>query len=80
MELLKEDGSLDIERINSLPLEERMGVIGELTEEHYNAYISSLPLNESSEPVHIIKSNRPMGDDGVDLGELINNLKSKCGR
>ena len=33
MVLLKKDGSLDIERINSLPLEEYMDVIGDLTEE-----------------------------------------------
>ena len=38
MALLKEDGSLDIERINKLPLEEYMEEIGGLTEEQYKEY------------------------------------------
>lgn len=33
MALLKEDGSLDIERINKLPLEEHMNEIGSFTRE-----------------------------------------------
>ena len=35
MALLKEDGSLDAERINQLPLEEYKEEIGTLTEEQY---------------------------------------------
>ena len=33
MALLKEDGSLDVEHINKLPLEEYMDTIGDLSEE-----------------------------------------------
>ena len=47
MALLKEDGSLDIERINKLPLEEHMKEISSLTSAQYKEYVSSLPLNES---------------------------------
>ena len=47
MALLKEDGSLDIERINQLPIEEYMEEIGNLTEEQYEEYLSKLPLCES---------------------------------
>ena len=50
----KEDGSLDIERINSLPLREFMEAIGDLTQEQYKDYISKLPINESMEPVRAI--------------------------
>lgn len=54
MAYLKEDGSLDIERINSLPLREFMEAIGDLTQEQYKDYISKLPINESMEPVRAI--------------------------
>ena len=51
---LKENGELDIERINELPIEEYMDVIGGLTEEQYKEYLSNLPVNESKEPVRAI--------------------------
>ena len=51
MALLKEDGSLDIERINNLPYEEYMEEMGTLTQEQVKEYISKLPINESVEPV-----------------------------
>ena len=44
---LKEDGSLDVERINKLPIEEYMDVMGDLTQEQYKYYLSKLPINES---------------------------------
>ena len=47
MALLKEDGSLDIERINKLPLEEYMEEMGTLTQEQVKEYISKLPINTS---------------------------------
>jgi len=51
MAFLKEDGSLDIERINSLPLREYMDAMGELTQEQVQEYLSKLPINESDEPM-----------------------------
>lgn len=71
MKYLKEDGSLDIKRINQLPIEEYMDVVGDLTEEQYEEYLSKLPINESSEPIRIIKVNSPMG---IDADEVINNI------
>ena len=46
---LKEDGSLDIERINKLPIEEYIEVVGAFTQEQYKYYSSQLPnfINES---------------------------------
>jgi len=70
MAFLKEDGSLDIERINSLPLREYMDAMGELTQEH----LSKLPLNESKEPVQAITVDWPIEEEWVDADELINNL------
>ena len=57
MGFLKEDGSLDIERINKLPLEERMHAIAHLTKEEREKYISKLPLNESKNTRPIIYGN-----------------------
>lgn len=51
---LKENGELDIERINELPIEEYMEVIGGLTEEQYKQYLSNLPINESKGPVRAV--------------------------
>ena len=71
MALLKEDGSLDIERINKLPIEEYMNVIGDLTKEQYEVYLSKLPINESHEPTRAIKVNYTMG---VAAEEVINKI------
>ena len=71
MKYLKEDGSLDIKRINQLPIEEYMDVVGDLTEEQYEEYLSKLPINESNEPIRIIKVHSPMG---IDADEVINNI------
>ena len=71
MKYLNEDCSLDIKRINQLPIEEYMDVVGDLTEEQYEEYLSKLPINESNEPIRIIKVNSPMG---IDADEVINNI------
>lgn len=74
MAFLKEDGSLDIERINSLPLREYMDAMGELTQEQVQEHLSKLPLNESKEPVRAITVDWPIEEEWVDADELINNL------
>lgn len=71
MALLKEDGSLDVKHINKLPLEEYMDTIGDLSEEQYEEYLSKLPINESNEPIRVIKVDRPMG---VNADDVINNI------
>lgn len=74
MAFLKEDGSLDIERINSLPYEEYMDAMGDLTQEQVQEYLSKLPIDESDEPMRAVVVDYPMEEDGVDAEELINNL------
>ena len=71
MKYLKEDGSLDIKRINQLPIDEYMDVVGDLTEEQYEEYLSKLPINESNEPIRVIKVDRLMG---VNADDVINNI------
>ena len=50
MALLKEDGSLDIERINNLPFEEHITEIAHFTKAQRKEYISKLRLNEPRKP------------------------------
>lgn len=45
MALLKEDGSLNVEWIDSLPYEEWMDVLNEMTQEQEAEYISSLRID-----------------------------------
>ena len=79
MVYLKENGELDIERINKLPLEEYMDMMGDLTQEQVKEYVSKLPLNESKEPIKPVVVNYPMEEDGVDLREYLNKKREKYG-
>ena len=77
MALLKEDGSLDIEPINKLPLEEHMNEIGSFTREQFRQYVSTIPLNEGKSYPHFIRVDVP---HGVDAEEFMNKMKEKYGR
>lgn len=70
MAYIKEDGSLDVERINKLPYEMYMEVMGTLTEAQVNEYLSSLPINESKEPVQAVKVNYTLEDE-LEQGAVI---------
>ena len=81
MVLLKEDGSLDVERINKLPREEYMKTIGKLTESQYSEYISKLPLKESRNPMQAIvvdyTLDELLGRGAVIAEDFINNLRNR---
>jgi hypothetical protein len=81
MALLKEDGSLDIERINALPLEEYTEVIGRLTWEQVEEYFSKIPLNESLQNPHYVEVEYTLEDElargGILFEDLINKLRGK---
>ena len=62
MEYLKEDGSLDVERINKLPYEEKKREMAKFTREQMKEYISKLPKDELHNPVKIIKVDYKMED------------------
>lgn len=74
MAFLKEDGSLDIERINNLPREERMREIGSFTREQFQEYLSKTPINEGYTHTRVIKFDKPMG---VNLSDVIRKIRSK---
>ena len=81
MVFLKEDGSLDIERINKLPLEEYMDMMGDLTQEQVREYVTKLPINESKEPMTAVIVDYTLEEEiergGVIAEDLINNLRKK---
>ena len=76
MDILKEDGSLDIEQINNLPLNDYMNEMGNLSKEQINEYIEQLPIRESKEPMKatIVDSAE---EYGVDADEMLNEIMKK---
>ena len=62
MKYLKEDGSLDVERIKNLPLEEKKHIMSKLTRDQLKEYISYLPINKSREPITPIKVDYSIED------------------
>ena len=74
-EFLKEDGSLDVEKINRLSLEERFDAIGSLTKKQLQEYLSKQPINESKSAPRSIYVDKPMEEWGVDAMEYLNKLK-----
>ena len=62
MALLKEDGSLDVERIQKLPLEEKRHEMSKLTKEQMKEYVSKLPINESHKPITPMKVDYSIED------------------
>ena len=77
MALLKEDGSLDIERINKLPLEEHMKEVGSFTREQFKQYVSTIPLNEGKNYPRAITVDTP---HGIDAKEFMNKMREKYGK
>ena len=55
MEYINEDGSLDVERINSLPLDERLKEMGKFSREQMEEYFSKVGIsfNESTKPIKV---------------------------
>lgn len=74
MALLKEEGSLDIDKYESLPLEEWMVEMGKLTHEQVMEYLSKVPLQESNGPTEPIIFD-PAFEAGVDADVLIAELR-----
>ena len=70
---LNEDGSLNVERINKLPLEEYMDVIGDFTEAQSKEYISKITINESNEPIQMVHVDYGLDDErsGIDIEQYL---------
>lgn len=78
MALLKENGSLDIERINSMQFEEYMNEMGTLTREQVEEYLSKITINESKTPMKAIVVES-IEKYGVDAEDFLNNMREKYG-
>ena len=79
MALLKEDGSLDVERIDKLPIEEYIKELGVLTQEQYKEYLSKQSINESQLPFHAVEVDCTMEEDVkrnglIDAEDYLNNM------
>ena len=81
MVFLKEDGSLDVDRINKLPLEDYMDMMGDLTQEQVKEYLTKLPINESKELMKAVIVDYTLEEElergGVIAEDLVNNLRKK---
>lgn len=82
MVFLKEDGSLDIERINKLPLEEFTKKIALMDKDEYKEFVSKQIINESQEPIKTIDVNYTLEEDiksnrMVIAKDFINKMKEK---
>lgn len=75
MALLKEDGSLNVEWINKLPLEEHLNTVASLTPKQRKEYCSKQPINESKSSRQVCYVDKPMEEWGVDALEFLNKMK-----
>lgn len=84
MALLKEDGGLDIERINNLPGEEYKKEMRSLTRKQFEEYRKKLSQQEYKNGTLIVKVNYTLEDDIkrnglVELGGFLNKIRKKYG-
>lgn len=85
MVYLKEDGSLDIERINKLPIEEWMDMVGDMTKEELAYLEAHTPINEGTEQTKGVVVDYTLEEEiergtAVDADMLLNNLREELKR
>lgn len=80
---LKEDGTLDIERINKLPIDEYIDVIENLTSSQHDYYVSTIPLNDGSQHTEAVFVDYTLEDElkrgAVNVIDYINQKREKYG-
>lgn len=79
LKYIKEDGSLDMEKIRHLPIDEKMKVMGKMTQEQIDEYWSKIPINESQNVSIKITGRYKMKDRGVDAFEVLEKIRKKYG-
>ena len=82
MKYLKEDGSLDVERIHQLPIEEYAKIVSSFSDSQLAYYISKLPVSESQQPIKAVFVDYTMEDEirrgtGVDAEVFFNEMRRK---
>ena len=78
MEYLKEDGSLDVERLANLPLKEFTNAVEQLSQEQWNEFIAKCELYAVTGPVEPIVVDSSIAEDGVDADVVLENLRKMC--
>lgn len=78
MEFLKEDGSLDVERLANLPLKEFINAVEGLSQEQWNEFIAKCEPYAVTGPVEPIVVDFSVVEDGVDADVVLENLRQMC--
>ncbi len=76
---LKEDGSLDVELIDQLPVEEHMRVLGEFTSTQMDYYMSKLSDNNGIDSPRNVIVDYGFDDSrsGVDIEEYLQEWRAE---
>lgn len=77
MAYLKEDGSLDVERINKLPIDEFVKEYRNFNTKQLDEYWMRTQLNESQGPTRAIEIDSYIANNGVDAIEFLNKMRQK---
>ena len=79
MALLKEDGSLDVERIRHLQIEEFVKEYGKLSREQIKEYWSRIPLDESKncDRIRAAEIDSFIENNGVNAMDFLNKMRLK---
>lgn len=77
MALLKEDGSLDVERIRHLSIEEYVKEYCNLDKEQIREFWSKISLNESQDTARAKEIDLYIANNGVDAMEFLNKMREK---
>lgn len=84
MVFLKEDGNLDIERIDKLTIKEHMEMIEELTFSQYDEYVSTFPINEGQQHTECVDIGSTIDDElkngAVVFKDFINKKRKLYGK
>lgn len=75
LKYIKEDGRLNVEKIRHLPIDEKMKVMGKMTQEQIDEYWSKIPINESQNVSIKITGRYKMKDRGVDAFEVLEKIR-----
>ena len=79
MALLNEDGSLNVEWIRNLPIEEFVNVYSKLTTEQEDEYWSKIPSDEPMDMEKASQIDDYIDNKGVDAMEFLTDIRKKYG-
>lgn len=79
MALLNEDGSLNVEWIRNLPIEEFVNVYSKLTTEQEDEYWSKIPSDEPMDMEKASQIDDYIDNQGVDAMEFLTDIRKKYG-